>query len=116
MANSGRRFGDFVYTMRCLQNEVVDEVDEVVDTLSDKISADKSAENMACCRKFCPPKNFVRRKFCPPKLCPFHLKLTFRRTKLPKFRVGAENFVRRKVLSAENFVRRNFVQQGMAFA
>ena len=30
----------------------------------------------------------------------------FRRTKVPKFRVGAENFVRRKVLSAENFVRR----------
>ena len=36
-------------------------------TLSDKISADKSAENLAWCRKFCPPKNFVRRKFCPPK-------------------------------------------------
>ena len=25
----------------------------------------------------------------------------FRRTKLPKFRLGAENFVRRKILSAE---------------
>ena len=36
-------------------------------TLSDKISADKSAENLDSCRKFCPPKNFVRRKFCPPK-------------------------------------------------
>ena len=36
-------------------------------TLSDKISADKSAEILPCCRKFCPPKNFVRRKFCPPK-------------------------------------------------
>ena len=35
-------------------------------TLSDKISADKSAENMACCRTFCPPKNVVNRKFCPP--------------------------------------------------
>ena len=34
----------------------------------------------------------------------------FRRTKLPKFRAGAENFVRRKILSAENFVRRIFVQ------
>ena len=33
----------------------------------------------------------------------------FRRTKLPKFRVGAENFVRRKILSAENFVRRNIL-------
>ena len=39
-------------------------------TLSDKISADKSAENLASCRKFCPPKYFVRRKFCPPKFCP----------------------------------------------
>ena len=34
-------------------------------TLSDKISADKSAENLACCQRFfsaenfCPPKNFV---------------------------------------------------------
>ena len=27
----------------------------------------------------------------------------FRRTKLPKFRPGAENFVRRKILSAEIF-------------
>ena len=25
-------------------------------TLSDKISADESAENLSCCRKFCPPK------------------------------------------------------------
>ena len=33
------------------------------DTLSDKISADKRAENLAWCRKFCPPENFVRRKF-----------------------------------------------------
>ena len=39
-----------------------------MDTLSDKISADKSAENLAYCRKFCPPKNFVGRKFCPPKI------------------------------------------------
>ena len=36
------------------------------DTLSDKNSADKIAENLAWRRKFCPPKNFVRRKFCPP--------------------------------------------------
>ena len=36
-------------------------------TLSDKISADKTAENLTCYRKFCPPKSFVRRKFCPPK-------------------------------------------------
>ena len=32
-------------------------------TLSDKNSADKSAENYAGCRKFCPPKIFVCRKF-----------------------------------------------------
>ena len=32
-----------------------------------------------------------------------------RRTKVPKFRVSAENFVRRKFLSAENFVRRNIL-------
>lgn len=31
-------------------------------TLSDKISADKIAENFAWSRKFCPPKNGVRRK------------------------------------------------------
>ena len=36
-------------------------------TLLDKTSADKSAENLASCRKFCPPKCFVRPKFCPPK-------------------------------------------------
>ena len=36
-------------------------------TLSDKISADKTAENLTCCRKFSPTKSFVRRKFCPPK-------------------------------------------------
>ena len=34
----------------------------------------------------------------------------FRRTKLPKIGLGAENFVRRKLLSAENFVRRIFVR------
>ena len=28
-------------------------------TLSDKISADKTAENPTCCRKCCPPKIFV---------------------------------------------------------
>ena len=28
-------------------------------TLSDKISADKNAEYLACCQKFCPPKYFV---------------------------------------------------------
>ena len=33
----------------------------------DNISADKTAENLTCCRKFCPPKSFVRRKICPPK-------------------------------------------------
>ena len=32
-----------------------------------------------------------------------------RRTKLPKIWLGAENFVRRKILSAENFVRRIFL-------
>ena len=36
-------------------------------TLSDKISADKTAENLTGCRKFCPPKSFVRRKLCPRK-------------------------------------------------
>ena len=34
----------------------------------------------------------------------------FGRTKLPKIGPGAENFVRRKFLSAENFVRRIFVR------
>ena len=31
------------------------------------------------------------------------------RTKLSKFLLGVENFVRRNILSVENFVRRNFV-------
>ena len=31
-------------------------------------------------------------------------------TKLSKFRLGVENFVRRNILSVENFVRRNFVR------
>ena len=31
-------------------------------------------------------------------------------TKLPKIPLGAENFVRRKILSAGNFVRQNFVR------
>ena len=35
-----------------------------------KLSADKSAEISGWCRKFCPPKIFVRRKFCPPNFCP----------------------------------------------
>ena len=33
----------------------------------------------------------------------------FRRTKVPKIWLAAENFVRRKILSAENFVRRNIL-------
>ena len=33
----------------------------------------------------------------------------FRRTKVPKIWIRAENFVRRKILSAENFVRRNIL-------
>ena len=33
----------------------------------------------------------------------------FRRTKVTKFRLGDENFVRRKILSDENFVRRNIL-------
>ena len=33
-----------------------------------------------------------------------------RRTKLSKFCLGVESFVRRKLLSVENFVRRNFVR------
>ena len=37
-------------------------------TLSDKNSADIIAENLVWCRKFCPPKIYVRRKFCPPKM------------------------------------------------
>ena len=40
---------------------------EIFSTLSDKFSADKSAENLACCRKFCPPNFFVRRKFYPTR-------------------------------------------------
>ena len=38
----------------------------------------------------------------------------FGRTKLPKFRLGAENFVRRKILSAEDFVRRKILSDNLA--
>ena len=91
------------------------------------------------CRKFgLMPKILSAEKFCPPNFLSaemFCLLLSlwlrpyldileniiktritrkhsfiFRRTKLPKFRVGAENFVRRNILSAEFFVRRIFVR------
>ena len=85
-----------------------------LDTLSDKIPTDKSAENLACCRKLCPPKNFVRRNIlsagiqnivCYIKAYQNNIQLalkhetdeTFGRTKLPKFRLSAENFIRRKI-------------------
>ena len=61
-------------------------------TLSDKISADKTAENVTCCRKLCPPKIFVHRKF-----------------------LSTENYVHRKFLPTENFgqvVAFSFVHPG----
>ena len=51
-------------------------------------------------------------KFCPSKILsniPIQ-KSGKNRTKLSKFRLGVENFVRRNILSVENFVRRNFVR------
>ena len=86
--------------------------------LSDKISANETAENLACCRKFCPPKTLVRRKFCPLKSKAYQINTNLMskhnflllvwgnkkpmkklcRTKLPKFRLGAENFVRWNVV------------------
>ena len=49
-----------IFILNCVGNNKTDE----------KNSLDKTAENSTWCRKFCPPKNFVRRKFCPPKFCP----------------------------------------------
>ena len=49
----------------------------------------------------------LRKKGMTAQYIPYRTK--FRRTKLPKIRLAAENFVRRKVLSAENFVRRNIL-------
>ena len=51
---------------------------------------------------------------------PFHIlnilhvlpyRTKFRRTKVPKIWLCAENFVRQKILSAQNFVRRNVLFQ-----
>ena len=41
--------------------------------------------------------------FSPTGNLPYRTKI--RRTKLSKFRLGVENFVRRKILSVENFVQ-----------
>ena len=51
-------------------------------------------------------------KFCPSKILSniSIQKSGKNRTKLSKFRLGVENFVRRNILSVENFVRRNFVR------
>ena len=32
----------------------------------------QNAKNLACCRKFCPPKIFVRQKFCPSDKVSFY--------------------------------------------
>ena len=58
-----------IYVTRCPRVEIPPKYDQIKyerctsprSTLSDKISADKIAENLTCCRKFCPPKIFVRR-------------------------------------------------------
>ena len=59
-------------------------------TLSDKIWADKSAENFSCCRKFC-PQNVKRSNWIQ------------RINAENKFWHGAENFVHPKFLFAEIF-------------
>ena len=43
----------------------------------EKKSLDKTAENSTWCRKFRPPKNYVRRSFCPPKFCPIRSEWPF---------------------------------------
>ena len=45
-------------------------------TLSDKISADKIAENLSCCWKFWPPKKFFRLYFSD-KVTPDHRNAAF---------------------------------------
>ena len=51
-------------------------------------------------------------KFCPSKiLSTISIQKSGKnRTKLSKFRLGIEKFVRRNILSVENFIRRNFVR------
>ena len=44
-----------IFLVNCMGKKEIDE----------KISSDKTAEISTWCRKFCPPKNFVRPKFCP---------------------------------------------------
>ena len=53
------------YSRKVSFREVKTTIEEY--TLSEKSSADKTAENLTCCRKFRPPKIFVRQKFFPPK-------------------------------------------------
>ena len=65
-----------------------------------KLSA-KIVEISAWCRKFCPSKVVSTISI---------QKSGENRTKLSKFRLGVENFVRRNILSVENFVRRNFIR------
>ena len=58
--NTCNYFVDFLVHLESLLERLYSGVcNFYCNALSDKISADKSAENLACCRKFCPPK------FCP---------------------------------------------------
>ena len=58
--------------------------------LSDKISADKSAEKSGILPKLLSAEHFFRRKFCPPKYKNDNHRIFFG-GQLPKFRAGAEN-------------------------
>ena len=48
-------------------NEIINFASLIWDEISDKISADKIAENLTCCRKFCLPKILSAEIFCPRK-------------------------------------------------
>ena len=74
-------------------------------TLSDKNSADKIAENLLWCRKFCPP-NFgpTNLRWTSFDLFPGHRFLGRQKYK------SAEYFCPSKMLSPENVVPRNVVR------
>ena len=86
----------------------------VKESLLDKNSSDKIVEISAWCRKFCPSK--ILSNICIQKSGKY-------RTKLLKFRLGVENFVRRKILSDKVYswiftfiqLRTNFVNSRYYF-
>ena len=78
--------------------------------ISDKIPVDKSAENMACCRKFRPPKSFVRLKFIRGKKKKSIKFLSVNKT--ARISSWCRIFFHQRFFPPKNFVRQNFFRLG----